>query len=355
MAGQRIGVVTTGGDAPGLNAVIRAIVKAAYQSETEPEIRGYRDGMEGVMERRWLRLTPDSIKGILPRAGTMLGAGTRVNPFNVGGVDQSELAMQELRELDVLMILGGNGSMALGHALHTRYGLPVIGIPKTIDNDVVGTDMTFGFDSAVMAATEAIDRLHATAEAHHRVFVVETMGRDVGWIALYAGIGGGADVILMPEVPFSIDRVAETIRWRDASGRRFTIVVVAEGARPREGEPCYSMEGERRRYGGIATWLAGQLSARVDQDVRPIQLGHIQRGVEPTARDRRLATALGAHAVELARDGHAGCMVALRGNQITKVPLDEVQGVRRVTPDDPLYRTGISIGISYCGQPVEGR
>lgn len=349
MADYRIGVVTTGGDAPGLNAVIRAIVKAAYQSYSEPEIRGYRDGMEGVMERRWLELTPDSIKGILPRAGTMLGAGSRVNPFDVNGVDQSELAMRELSELDVLMILGGNGSMALGNALHTRYGLPVIGIPKTIDNDVVGTDVTFGFDSAVMAATEAIDRLHATAEAHHRVFVVETMGRDVGWIALYAGVGGGADVILLPEIPFSIEKVAETIRRRDAAGRRFTIVVVAEGAHPHDGEPYYTISGDRRRYGGISTWLAGQLSEHVDQDVRPIQLGHIQRGVEPTARDRRIATAMGAHAVEMARAGHTACMVALRDNRITRVGLEEVQGVRRVTPDEPLYRTGRLIGISYCG------
>lgn len=348
MASYRIGVVTTGGDAPGLNAVIRAIVKAGYLSFSEPEIRGYRDGMEGVMARRWLQLTPDSIKGILPRAGTILGAGARVNPFDVEGVDSSALAMEELGDLDVLMVLGGNGSMALANAFHTRYGLNVIGIPKTIDNDVFGTDVTFGFDSAVMAATEAIDRLHATADAHHRVFVVETMGRDVGWIALYAGVGGGADVILLPETPYSLERVAETIRRRDAAERRFTIIVAAEGAQPASASAREALHGRRGRYGGICTWLAEELEEHIGRDVRPIQLGHIQRGVEPTARDRRIATLMGAHAVELASAGRSACMVALRGNRIADVGLDEVAGrLRRVTPDQPLYRTAAAIGISF--------
>jgi 6-phosphofructokinase 1 len=325
-----------------LNAVIRAVVKAAARREVA--VVGYLDGFEGVIEGRKTLLTPETTKGIVQRAGTILGCGSRLNPYDDHGVNRVDDVRRELAGLDALILIGGNGSMGIATDL-TRDGLPVIGVPKTIDNDIVGTDETFGFDTAVAVATEAIDRLHATAEAHHRVFVVELMGRDVGWITLYAGVSGGADVVLLPERPFNIEAVVAAIAERDARGRRFTIVAVAEGACPAGGEALYDLHDGRRHYGGIATWLAEQLAARTGHDARPVILGYLQRGGEPTARDRRLATMFGAKALDLAASGTTGAMVAMRNGALTTAPLRAGQ-TRCVPADDPVLAAARAIGIS---------
>lgn len=343
MTRHRVGVLTSGGDAPGLNAVIRAVVKAA-SVRGDTDVIGYLDGFEGVVEGRACPLTRDVIKGIVSRSGSILGCGNRTNPYDYHGQNQIDAVKRELAGLNGLIIIGGNGSMGIAADL-TRDGIPVIGVPKTIDNDIVGTDETFGFDTAVAIATEAIDRLHATAEAHHRVFVVELVGRDVGWITLYAGVAGGADVILVPEYPFQIDAVQRQIEQRDATGRRFTIVAVAEGAQPDSGSAIYDISGGRKRYGGVAFWLAEQLSRVTEHDVRPIILGHLQRGGEPTARDRRLATMFGACALEQVVTGAAGLMVAIHDGNLTTAPLIGHQ-TRSIPEDDPVLTTARAVGIS---------
>ncbi|MBX6341565.1 MAG: 6-phosphofructokinase, partial [Thermomicrobiaceae bacterium] len=301
----RIGVLTAGGDAPGLNAAIRAIVRSATGSYGWTVV-GFEDGFEGLLEGRQRTLTLDDVRGILPSGGTILGTSNRCNPFmytRPGALteqprDRGDEVVQRARELglDALVVIGGDGTLWIGNEL-SRRGLPVVGVPKTIDNDVQGTEVTFGFDTAVTTATEAIDKLHSTAEAHHRVMIVEVMGRSAGWIALHAGIAGGADVILLPEIAFDLDHIARTIERRSTAGRRFTIIVVAEGARPIGGEARYEVVGTQwyaRRYTGLGDWLRQQLVERVPQEVRSVVLGHLQRGGGPTARDRVLATALGA-------------------------------------------------------------
>jgi ATP-dependent phosphofructokinase / diphosphate-dependent phosphofructokinase len=333
----RIGVLTGGGDCPGLNAVIRAIVRRGIDDHGH-EIVGFRDGWRGPLEGIKEDLTIESTRGILPRGGTILRS-SRTNPFKRDdGPDRIRRTLDSL-ELEGLIAIGGEDTLGAAARLHGDHGLPVIGVPKTIDNDLAGTDMTFGFDTAVQIATEAIDRLHTTAESHNRVMIVEVMGRHAGWIALHSGLAGGADVILIPERPFDIDEVCRLIQRRHSRGRYFSIVVVAEGAVPQEGtmETVTGDEDEfgHARLGGIGQRLEREIEERTGYESRATVLGHIQRGGTPTAFDRVLATRLGLAAMDAAAAGRWGFMPALRGTRIELVPLSEAAaGLRTVPVED---------------------
>jgi 6-phosphofructokinase 1 len=330
---MRIGLLTGGGDCPGLNAVIRAVVRKAVDSYGD-EVIGFRDGWRGVLEDDFEELTIESTRGILPRGGTILGS-SRTNPFaredGVGRV----LATILRHGLEGLIPIGGEDTLGVANRLQDE-GVNVVGVPKTIDNDLGGTDLTFGFDTALQVATDAIDRLHTTAESHHRILVVEVMGRTAGWIALHAGVAGGADVILIPEIPFDIDEVCRLIQRRHERGRPFSIVVAAEGAAPKEG----TMEVTRGttldefghpRLGGIGYMLEKEIENRTGYETRATILGHVQRGGTPTAFDRVLATRLGLAAIDAAHDGQWGKMAALRSTEIELVQLaTAVAEVRRV-------------------------
>ena len=342
---MRIGVLTGGGDCPGLNAVIRAVVRKAIDQHGD-ELLGFRDGWRGVVEDATEELTIESTRGILPRGGTILGS-SRTNPFR--REDGAEVVRSTLTRhgLDALVSIGGEDTLGVACRLHEE-GLPVVGVPKTIDNDLGGTEVTFGFDTALQIATEAIDRLHTTAESHHRILVVEVMGRTAGWIALHSGIAGGADVILIPELPFDIEEACQLIRRRHARGRYFSIVVVAEGATPKEGTLAVQTgqvdEFGHPRLGGIGHTLEQEIERRTGFETRATVLGHVQRGGTPTAFDRVLATRLGLAAVDAVHDQRWGTMVALRANEITLVPLAEaVANVRRV-PVQEYRRFGVLFG-----------
>jgi phosphofructokinase-like protein len=332
----RIGVLTGGGDCPGLNAVIRAIVRKGIDRYGHA-IVGFRDGWRGPLENAYEELTIESTRGILPRGGTILRS-SRTNPFaRDDGPDRIRENLTTLH-LDALIAIGGEDTLGAAARLHGDHGLPVVGVPKTIDNDLGGTDMTFGFDTAVQIATEAIDRLHTTAESHNRVMIVEVMGRHAGWIALHSGLAGGADVILIPERPFDIEEVVRLIRRRHSRGRYFSIVVVAEGALPMEGT-METVEGAQdefghARLGGIGQRLEREIEERTGFDARATVLGHIQRGGTPTAFDRVLATRLGLAAVDAANEERWGVMPALRGTRIELVPLSEAVADLRTVPDD---------------------
>ncbi len=334
---MRVGVLTGGGDCPGLNAVIRAIVRKGIDQRGS-EIVGFRDGWRGPLENEHAELTIESTRGILPRGGTILGT-SRTNPLkNDTGPERIRATLASLH-IDGLFAIGGEDTLGAAAALHDDHGLPVVGVPKTIDNDLGGTDMTFGFDTAVQVATEAIDRLHSTAESHNRVMVVEVMGRHAGWIALHSGLAGGADVILIPERPFDIDEVCRLIRRRHGRGRYFSIVVVAEGAVPREGT-MEAFEGQEDQFGhvrlgGIGQRLEREIEQRTGYETRATVLGHVQRGGVPTAFDRVLATRLGVAAIDAAHDSRWGTMPALLGNKVKLVPLrDAVAELRTVPPDE---------------------
>jgi len=358
---RRIAVSTGGGDCPGLNAVIRAVVKTAM-NEYGWEVLGIEDGYDGLLgyEGALVRpLTMAEVRGILPRGGTILGTCSRSNPFamqvTIGGqtqmVDRSQEAVDRLARLgvDVLVTIGGDGSMHIAQELQA-LGVPLVGIPKTIDNDLQATDLTFGFDTALQTATEAIDKLHTTAESHHRVMVVEVMGRHVGWIALEAGIAGGSDVILMPEIPYDIELLCQKIAERNRTGSRFSIVVVAEGAMEVGGQPHYvgTGPGGSLRLGGIGEQLAEQIAATAGVVTRATILGHLQRGGGPTAFDRLLGTRFGTAAVHLIARGGMGRMVALRGNEIVDVPIeDAIASLKSVLPDGELVRVARGLGISF--------
>jgi ATP-dependent phosphofructokinase / diphosphate-dependent phosphofructokinase len=320
-----------------LNAVIRAIVRKGIDRHGQA-IVGFRDGWRGPIENAYEELTIESVRGILPRGGTILRS-SRTNPFaHDEGPDLIRENLASLH-LDGLIAIGGEDTLGAAAKLHGDHGLPVLGVPKTIDNDLGGTDMTFGFDTAVQIATEAIDRLHTTAESHNRVMIVEVMGRHAGWIALYSGLAGGADVILIPERPFDIEDVVRLIRRRHSRGRYFSIVVAAEGAVPKEGtlETVASGEDEfgHVRLGGIGQLLEREIEARTGFETRATVLGHIQRGGTPTAFDRVLATRLGLAAVDAANEGRWGTMPALRGTSIQLVPLSEaVADLRRVPVEE---------------------
>ena len=354
---RKIGVLTGGGDAPGLNAVIRAVVKTGCNAGLE--VLGIEDSFDGLLEANRSRpLTPRDVTGILRRGGTILGTVNTGDPF-VKSVETSDgprtyadrcVEMFGRISLDGLIVIGGDGTLAIAHRFAER-GLPVIGVPKTIDNDIVGTTNCFGFDTAVAFASDAIDRLHTTAEAHRRIMVVEVMGRYAGWIALYAGIGGGADVILIPEIPYDIEQVASRIRERDAWGARFSIVVVAEGVRPRDGSRSLIEEGARgraERLGGAGQRVARELEELTGKETRTVVLGHLQRGGSPTAFDRVLATRFGGKAVELVLAGERDRMVAFDPPDIISVPLADVVGrIRNVPPDFDLVRTARALGVAF--------
>jgi ATP-dependent phosphofructokinase / diphosphate-dependent phosphofructokinase len=332
----RIGVLTGGGDCPGLNAVIRAIVRRGIDGHGHA-IVGFRDGWRGPLENAYEELTIESTRGILPRGGTILRS-SRTNPFKRD--DGPERIRENLATLNLagLIAIGGEDTLGAAARLHTEHGLPVVGVPKTIDNDLGGTDMTFGFDTAVQIATDAIDRLHTTAESHNRVMIVEVMGRHAGWIALHSGLAGGADVILIPERPFDIEEVCRLIRRRHSRGRYFSIVVVAEGALPQEGT-METIDGEadefgHARLGGIGQQLEREIESRTGYESRATVLGHIQRGGTPTAFDRVLATRLGLAAVDAADEARWGSMPALRGTRVELVPLSEAVAQLRTVPDD---------------------
>jgi 6-phosphofructokinase 1 len=357
---RRIAINTGGGDAPGLNAVIRAATLAALQEGWE--VLGIRRGYMGILEGEVdgepgvFPLTAQSVRGIHHLGGTILGTTTRGNPFGLevrkpdgtwGKEDRSQEIVDAFRamEVDALIAIGGDGSLNIANELYKK-GLPVIGVPKTIDNDLRATDQTFGFQTAVEVATDAIGRLHSTAEAHQRIMLVQVMGRHVGWIALESGVAGGADVILLPEVPYSAEQVAAKIMERERHGRRFSIVVIAEGARAAGEEPSYA--DSTGRYGGIADRLAAKLEEMTGKETRTLTLGHIQRGGSPTAWDRNLALRFGAAAVRCIREGRLGTMVALQGQNVTSVPLaDAISELKRVTMDMDLVKSARQLGISF--------
>ena len=332
----RIGVLTGGGDCPGLNAVIRAIVRKGERVFGD-EIIGFVDAWEGLMERRTLPLTVETMRGTLPRGGTVLGT-KRGSPLDTaGGVDRVRATLADLG-IDGLIVIGGNGSLTVGEILFREHGIPILGVPKTIDNDIEGTDLTFGFTTAVQIATDAIDRLHTTAESHDRVMVVEVMGRHSGWIATHAGLAGGAAVVLIPERQFDISEVCERLTRRHARGRFASIVVVAEGATPVEGTLAVPDQTRDEyghvRLGGIGSIVAAEIGVRTGFETRPVLLGHVQRGGTPTAFDRVLSTRFGVAALDAARRAEWGSMVALRNNHIKTVPLSDAAGQTRTVDLD---------------------
>lgn len=359
---KRIGVLTGGGDCPGLNAVIRAVVKTAI-NEHNWEVIGIEDGFEGlILPGKTRKLSFADVRGILPRGGTILGTTNRANPFNyhvetegqVRAYDASDEVIRQANELgiDVLVVIGGDGSLSIAHELEQK-GLNIVGVPKTIDNDLLETEVTFGFDTALNTAMEALDKLHTTAESHHRIIILEVMGRNAGWIALEAGIAGGADVILIPEIPYNIDVIVQKIEARSERGAMFSIIVAAEGASEVEGQMVYQEQSDDRgaqRLGGIGEVLAAQLRDCCEFEVRVTVLGHLQRGGSPSAFDRLLASRFGTHAVKMIANGRLGHMAALKCGAITSVPIaDAVVRQKFVPLDDDLIATAVGLDISLGG------
>ena len=344
---KRIGVLTGGGDCPGLNAVLRSVTKHALQAGLD--VQGIEDGFLGLIEDRVRELRYDDVSGILKLGGTILGTSNKANPlqFATGTTEAGEVIWSDVTDqcfatieehgLEALVVLGGDGTMMCAQPF-AEAGIPVIGVPKTIDNDVVGTDLTFGFQSAVEVATDALDRVHSTAESHGRALVVEVMGRNAGWIALRSGVAGGADVILVPEIPFTLDHVIEQIEWRRALGRRATIICVAEGATVKGGEQIVHAldptSPDPVKLGGIGDWLAKAIDERSEVEARAVTLGHVQRGGSPVANDRVLGTQFGAAATQLLLDGKANRMVAWRDGRVSDVDIRTPAGGQRVIPGD---------------------
>jgi ATP-dependent phosphofructokinase / diphosphate-dependent phosphofructokinase len=354
---KKIGVVTGGGDCPGLNAVIRAVVKAADRRGWEPI--GILGGYEGLLTpRQIIALDYRTMNGLLVRGGTILGTANRGKFSAKVGHGASRALPKELFDevkagvkdlgLDALVSIGGDGSLSIGQQMF-EHGIPIVGIPKTIDNDLQGTMMTFGFDSAVACATEALDRLHSTAESHNRVMILEVMGRYAGWIALFAGVAGGADVILMPEIPFTYENICKKIQEREAKGKRFTMVIVAEGARPKDGAIVAQAENQKdreARLGGIGALLAAELEKLTGKESRACVLGHLQRGGSPTAFDRALCSLFGTEAVELVARGEFGKMVAYLGSHVGAIDIKDAVGtLKTVNPIGNLVKTARALGI----------
>lgn len=353
----RVAVLTGGGDAPGLNAVIRAIVKTAVR-EYGIGVVGFQDGFKGVMENRNYPLTEQEVSGILPRGGTILGTTNRDNPFHYRVADgkfedRSDQCIDIIRRnADALIVIGGDGSLAIAHEL-AQKGLKVVGCPKTIDNDLaVGQAKTFGFDTAYAFATEALDRLHSTAESHHRVIVLEVMGRYAGHIALHSGLAGGADIILIPEIPFRYEKIVAKIQERLSHNKRFSLVVVAEGAKPLDGEMViHKMVDDRSdpvRLGGIGEVVAQKLEVLTGIETRVTVLGHLQRGGSPTPYDRILATRYGVAAVDFVARGNFGQVVSLDEDKVVPIPLADVaRGIRNVDVEGEMVRTAMKVGITF--------
>ena len=333
----KIGVLTGGGDCPGLNAVIRAVVRASFKESYE--VTGIKYGWKGILEKETMMLDLDSVSGILHRGGTILGT-SRTNPYEEGATVTRLIANFKEMGLDALVAIGGEDTLGAASKLH-EDGLKVVGVPKTIDNDLSGTDYTFGFDTAINIATDCIDRLHTTAESHNRVMVVETMGRHAGWLAAFSGIAGGADMILVPEVRIDLDTVCKVIRKRHARGKTFSIVVVAEGAQFKEGQDVLLEEDKDSfghvRLGGIGQKLAERIENETGFETRHSVLGHIQRGGSPTAYDRILGTRFGVKAVQMIKDKQFGMMASLQGKDIVSVPLKDAVGTLK-TLDMDLYK-----------------
>lgn len=357
MSIKRIGVLTGGGDCPGLNAVIRAVTRTCLANDVE--VIGFIDGFKGLVENEYIKLDSRSVSGILNRGGTILGTTNRDNPFefrvtdaqgNTTKVDKSDDAIKNLRQLqaEALVVIGGDGSLNIAYELGKK-GFPVVGVPKTIDNDLSATDVTFGFNTAVDTATQALDRLHTTAESHHRVMILEVMGRYAGWIALCAGLAGGADIILLPEIPYNLKSVQAKISKRTSEGKKFSIVVVAEGAHPLGGDMVVQRLVDSHdpiRLGGIGNQLAEQLEELTGMETRVTVLGHLQRGGAPVTYDRLLSTRYGVAAAEALLNGEDGVMVSLQGDKIKTVPLAQAIGeLKKVSPQGELVNAARAIGI----------
>ncbi|MFP3984616.1 MAG: 6-phosphofructokinase [Candidatus Bathyarchaeia archaeon] len=335
---MKVGILSGGGDAPGINAVIRAVVRKAIQ-DYGYETVGIRDGWRGLIDGEFVPLNLKTTSGMLPRGGSILGT-SRTNPFKREDGPQRILENAEKQGIEAVITIGGEDTLGVAYKLY-EAGLPCVGVPKTIDNDVASTDYTFGFQTAVSIACEALDKLHTTAEAHHRVIILEVMGRHTGWIALWAGLAGGADAILVPERPFDVGEVCKIIRRRQKRGRNFSLIVAAEGAKPRGGqEILYSSRVDEFGHvmlGGVGYYLGKEIEKRCeDIDTRVVVLGHLQRGGSPNAFDRVLATRYGIAAIDLVHEGRFGLMVALQGNQIVSVPLKDIAGKVK-TVDLKLY------------------
>jgi 6-phosphofructokinase 1 len=360
MAKGRIGILTGGGDCPGLNAVIRGVTKTAI-TKYGLEVIGFYDGFQGLIENRFSILNFENVSGILTQGGTILGTSNKANPFEHITHDSKSDVPQDVSEetmelykdlgLEALITVGGDGTMTISGML-SEIGANIVGVPKTIDKDLMETDTTFGFDTARNIATEAIDRLHTTAQSHHRVMVVEVMGRNAGWLALESGLAGGGDIILIPEIPYDMKQVIQVVRQRSRFGKRFSIVVVAEGARPEGGEQVIKKivedSPERIRLGGIGHQIAGQIEDETEIECRVTILGHLQRGGTPTPLDRILATRFAVKAMDLVAQKKFNQMVALKGNDISAVPLKSVMGKQKLVPiDSDLIQAGLSVGTHF--------
>lgn len=358
---QRIGILTGGGDAPGLNAVIRAVTLTATECYGW-EVVGIQEGFDGLLAGLpTIDLQQMDMTDLLARGGTVLGAANRGNPFerpllqpdgSYEYVDVSEETIERMQELglDALICAGGDGTLSIAQRLVEEKGAKIIGVPKTIDNDLSLTDVTFGFDTAVRTATEALEKLQTTAESHHRIMILEVMGRNAGWIALHTGLAGGADAILIPEIPYQIEVLCTKIRNIQAAGRRYSLVVVAEGAQPHDGEQEFHIEGEaehEKRLGGIGHSVGDKLAMCIGSEVRVTVLGHVQRGGSPTPRDRYLATGFGREAVHLVEQEKWGYMVALRGNDIIHAPISEAKEVKTIDPANAWVATARDLGIVF--------
>jgi 6-phosphofructokinase 1 len=357
---KKIGVLTGGGDCPGLNAVLRAVVKTAM-GKYNWEVIGFKDGYRGLVMNDYIRFRTGDVSGILDKGGTILGSSNRDNPFNFriekdGKAEYKDMSERvidnvNMHEIDCMVLIGGDGTLTSARDF-ARKGMKVIGVPKTIDNDLSATDTTFGFMTAVETATDAIDKLHSTAESHHRVMVLEVMGRYAGWIALEAGIAGGADVILIPEIPYSIKRITDKILERKQQGKLFSIIVVAEGAKPVDGDVVVSKVVENSpdpiRLGGIGNRIADDIENATEFETRVTVLGHLQRGGRPVPFDRVLSTRYGVAAVEMINEGKHGKMVALQGNSITDVSLEDAVGkLKTVDPNGELIKIARSVGVGF--------
>lgn len=357
---RKIGILTAGGDCPGLNCVIRVIVKAAI-AEYGIEVIGFKDGYDGLVNNEFIALRNRDVSGILNLGGTILGTSNTANPYRYPMMKNKKLMLQDRskeaiatyreNDLDCLIAIGGDGTLSIASKL-IKNGLNVVGCPKTIDNDLSGTDFTFGFESAVVTATEAIDKLHSTAQSHHRVMIVEVMGRYAGWIALYSGVAGGGDIILMPEIPYDMKKIAKKLEERHKVGKRFSIIVAAEGAKPKGGTMTISKMVEAStdqvRLGGVGSVLAGAVESMTGIETRATILGHLQRGGSPTPADRILATRYGYEALRLAAAGRFGRMSAFRDGHVTSVTISQAIGKLKTVPrNHPIIEMAKAVGTSF--------
>jgi phosphofructokinase-like protein len=357
---KRIAVLTGGGDCPGINAVIRAVTKKAIL-EHDMEVLGIEDGYHGIVNNRYRKLGYEDVSGILTLGGTILGTSKTVNPYmyatkkgkKIEFKDMSKKAIKNIKNLNIacMVCIGGDGTLGIASQLF-KDGIPIMGVPKTIDNDLRGTDITFGFDSAVFIATEGIDRVHTTAESHHRIMIVEVMGNNAGWIALHSGVAGGGDIILIPEIPYDINFIAEKVKERSRQGKRFSIVVIAEGAKPKGGDIVIRRmvreSSQPVRLGGVGFVLGEHLERVTGLETRTVMMGHLLRGGTPTPFDRVLATRFGTRAVDLIENKEFGYMVGLKGNSLVNVPLEEVaKGPKKIPLNHTLIKSARSVGTCF--------